>query len=89
MVYRHYKDPSQIFLSKPVNKYLKEHHSKYYFESENQQQNQVKKSTLKKSTAPETYDFTIGRTKISDSITSVQQTDQGFDDFDQVSQGFI
>ena len=31
IVYNHYSNPSDIILSsKPVNKYLKEHHSKYY-----------------------------------------------------------
>ena len=30
VVYNHYSDPSDIILSKPVNKYLKEHNTKYY-----------------------------------------------------------
>ena len=88
LVYRHYKDPSEIFLSKPVNKYLKEHHSKYYFNSnvqENTQQGNPVKSNSKKSATSDTYDFTIGRKKsVSDASVGADQIEQVFDDFDQV-----
>mgnify|MGYP007023153383 FL=1 len=81
-------------MSKPVNKYLKQHHSKYYYQptSENinnqqgsTQQKSVKKK-LSKQASPDSYDFTIGRTKNvkTDASVVAEQLDQGFDDFDQV-----
>ena len=82
-------------MSKPVNKYLKQHHSKYYYQptsSENinnqqgsTQQKSVKKK-LSKQASPDSYDFTIGRTKNvkTDASVGAEQIDQGFDDFDQV-----
>ena len=86
-------------MSKPVNKYLKQHHSKYYYqqptsENINNQQGSTQQKSVKKKlskqggggASPDSYDFTIGRTKNvkTDASVGAEQIDQGFDDFDQV-----
>ena len=44
------------------------------------------KKKLSKQASPDSYDFTIGRTKNvkTDASVGAEQIDQGFDDFDQV-----
>ena len=71
-----------------MNKYLKEHHSKYYYDTENQEPLQKSVNKLSKSagtSSKDSYDFTIGRTKsVSDPALGAEQIVPAFDDFDQV-----